>query len=61
MNEDRIVLLVELRAGEVVAVPFASRAAAERWESLHGYEVVQSMRVISARALSVGARMRENS
>lgn len=52
---DGIVLLVELRNGEVVAVPFESREKADGWEERIPYEVVGRPRVVTARSLSIGA------
>ncbi|CAM5531875.1 hypothetical protein [Leifsonia shinshuensis] len=51
---DGVVLLVQLRNGEVVAVPFESREKADWWEQGIPYEVVGRPRVVTARALSVG-------
>ena len=54
-------LLVEFTSGEVVAVPFANRDAADRWEQSHDYEVIGRPRIATARSLSVGARRRAES
>lgn len=53
-----IVLLVELRGGEIVAVPFASREKADWWEERMPYEVVGRPRVVTAKSLAVGAAFR---
>lgn len=52
---DKVVLLVELRGGEVVAVPFDSREKADWWEERMPYEIVGRPRVVTAKALAVGA------
>lgn len=56
-DADGIVLLVQLRDGEVVAVPFSSRDRADQWEDRHDFETVGRPRVVSARSLSVGERL----
>ena len=61
MNDERVVLLVEFTSGEVVAVPFVSRDAADRWEQSHDYEVIGRPSIATAGSLSVGARKRAES
>lgn len=55
-KDHKVVLLVELAGGEVVAVPFASRERADWWEGLHSFETVGRPRLVSARSLSIGQR-----
>lgn len=57
-TDDKVVLLVELAGGEVVAVPFSSRDRADQWEERMPFEVVGRPRVVTARSLAVGVAVR---
>lgn len=57
-GDAEVVVRVELKTRETIAVPFSSRDSADAREHLHEYQVVGRHRVISARALRVGDRMR---
>lgn len=57
-TDEKVVLLVELAGGDVVAVPFSSRDRADWWEERMPFEILGRPRVVSARSLAVGVAMR---
>lgn len=56
--DEKVVLLVQLDGGEVVAVPFSSRDRADQWEERMPFETVGRPRIVSARSLAVGVAIR---